>query len=536
MKKENFNPGIIILVLLLLPAILSAQSMNDEYIFPGDEAWEEPVYEIFSRPNFGLGGLLGNILVEGNWYSQIRLRPEVALWKVGLGVDLDLLFDGEGHLRRAGWESWDDLAKKLFYLRFSDRRDSLYFKVGCIPDYTLGHGLIFDDYSNMLRYPQEKPIGAYLGANTNAYGFGFELYTHDVSKNEVLAGKVAFKPLTAMGLPILKNISLGGSFGADRNPCGKYPDSDGDGIPDVYDKFPHDPQYWLDTDGDGIPDELDIDLNGNSIIDHPNLNPYVNEVFPNIQETYPGYPFDTAVFPDSADSYPQTKPMWVYSVDYELPIIDTEGLRLSNYGEYAIMRDHGSGIILPGLAARFFIFDLKLEFRHFNDQFMPSYFNQLYDDQRCQVVDHVVDGHRSYSLRLKQDELAGLKSSQGWFGYLMGNFANFAQMKVAYQDMFGQDVTKGKSLWAKLSFMPEQFPRLKEASIYYSQTDVDKLDFKNWRNSNSQLNGRIVYNYGDNYNLVCRYREYYRDVNNDGIIQGKDEVIESLTLGIEFQF
>jgi len=33
-------------------------------------------------------------------------------------------------------------------------------------------------------------------------------------------------------------------------------DSDGDGIPDVYDKFPNDKRYWLDTDNDGIPDEL----------------------------------------------------------------------------------------------------------------------------------------------------------------------------------------------------------------------------------------------------------------------------------------
>ncbi|NLN84838.1 MAG: hypothetical protein GX135_01890 [Candidatus Cloacimonetes bacterium] len=536
MKKKNFAPGILLFVLLILPAAFSAQSLNDEYIFPGDEAWDDPIYEVFSRPNYGLGGLFGNIMVGGNWYSQVRLRPEMSIWKVGIGMDIDLLFDGEGRLRRTGWENWEDLAKKLFYLRFADRRDSLYFKVGCIPDYTLGHGLIFDDYSNMLRYPEEKPIGAYLGANTNAYGFGFELYTHDISKNEIIAGKAGFKPLLGTRLPILKNISIGGSFGADRNPCGKYPDSDGDGIPDIYDKFPHDPRFWLDTDDDGIPDELDIDLNGNSIIDHPDLNPYVNEIFPNILENYPDYPFDTAVFPDSAAFYPKNQPMWIYSLNYELPLVDTEGLRLSNYGEYAIMRDHGNGIILPGLAARFLIFDMKVEFRHFNESFLPAYFNYLYDEQRCQVVDTVIDGRRHYSLRLKQDELADLTSSLGWFGYLKANIANFAYMKVAYQNMFGDDVVKGKSLWAKLSFMPEKFPRLKEASIYYAQTDVNKMDLRNWRNPNSQINGRIVYSYSDNYNLVCRYREYYRDVNGDGEIKGKDEIIESLSLGIEFQF
>ncbi len=532
-------PRIWLLILLLAPALLGAQSLNDEYMFPGDEAWEDPVYPVLSRPNFDLGGLLGNIRVDDNWYSQIRLRPEVAIWKLGVGMDIDLLFDGEGRLRRKGWESWQDIAKKIFYLRFADRRDSLYFKVGCIPDYTLGHGLIFDDYSNMLRYPEEKPIGGYLGLNTNAYGFGFEVYTHDINKNEVIAGRAAFKPLNSSRLLFLKNLSVGVNLGADRDPHGKYPDADKDGYPDVYDKFPQDPDNWLDTDDDGVPDSRDIDLNGNSLLDHPDLNPYVNSVFPNIAQLYPDYPFDTAVFPDSAASYPAPKPMWVYSLDYELPIIDGEHIRLSHYGEYAVMKDHGSGLILPGFAAKFLIFDLKLEFRNFEDSFLPAYFNYLYDDQRCQVVQTPLEGapgRRYYRLRTKDEDLAGLQSSLGWFGYMKGNIANFAYLKVAYQDMFKGDVSKGKSLWAKLTFMPRVFPKLREASVYYAQMDVDRIDWTNWRNPNAQINGLVVYGYNDTYNLICKYREYYQDANGDGIIAGREEIIESLSLGIEFQF
>ncbi|MDD4223115.1 MAG: hypothetical protein PHD87_00815 [Candidatus Cloacimonetes bacterium] len=532
-------PRIWLFILALLPAVLGAQSLNDDYMFPGDEAWEDPTYEILSQPDFDLNGMLGNILVGDNWYSQIRLRPEVAIWKVGIGMDIDLLFDSEGRLRRKGWESWQDIAKKIFYLRFADRRDSLYFKIGCIPDYTLGHGLIFDDYSNMLRYPEEKPIGGYLGANTNAYGFGFEIYTHDISKNEVIAGRAALKPLQGTKLPLLKNLALGVNLGADRDPYGKYPDSDQDGYPDVYDKFPDDPDSWLDTDDDGVPDQADIDLNGNSLLDHPDLNPYVDAVFPNIAQNYPNYPFDTAVFPDSAASYAEPRPMWMYSLDYDLPLVDGENFRLSHYGEYAVMRDQGSGLILPGFAAKFLIFDLKLEFRNFTDRFMPAYFNYLYDEQRCQVVYKGIEGsggRRYYSLRTKDEELEGLSSSLGWFGYLKGNIANFAYLKVAYQDMYDHGLSKGKSIWAKLTLMPEKFPKLREASLYYAQTDVDRVDFKNWRNPQAQINGLIVYGYNDTYNLICKYREYYQDANGDGVIEGQNEIVESLSVGIEFQF
>jgi len=56
MKKENFNPGIIILVLLLLPAILSAQSMNDEYIFPVMRRGKSPFMRSFPGQTSGWAG------------------------------------------------------------------------------------------------------------------------------------------------------------------------------------------------------------------------------------------------------------------------------------------------------------------------------------------------------------------------------------------------------------------------------------------------------------------------------------------------
>ncbi len=527
------------LLLLLIPIMLAAQSLNDEYMFPGDEAWEDPVYDVLNHLEYGMGGMLGTVLIDGVAYTQVRLRPEIAIWKIGLGLDVDMLFDGYGKLRKEGWETWQDALRKILYLRFADRSDSLYFKIGGIPDYTLGHGLIFDDYSNMLRYPTVKPIGGYIGANTNSYGFGFEVYTHDISKNEIIAGRASIKPLQVIGVPILKNIKIGVNLGADRNPYGKYPDTDQDRYPDVYDKFPKDADSWLDSDDDGVADNVDIDLNGNSVLDHPDLNPYVNQVFPNIAENYPNYPFDTAVYPDSAMQIPAAKPLWVYSVDYDLDLVNSKNFQLTQYGEYAVMEGYGSGLIFPGLATRFLIFDSKLELRSFGAQFQPAYFNGLYDEQRCQVVyttPTTENNHRIYSLRLKDSLIPDIKASLGWFGYLRLNVGNLAYIKVAYQDMYSKESITGKSLWGKLTIMPEQFPKLKEASLYYAQTDVERIDLKTLRNVNASVSGRLVYGYNDYYNLIAKYTEYYTDSNGDGIIHGKDEINESITFGVEFQF
>jgi len=529
----------LLLALLLLPLVLCAQSLNDEYMFPGDEAWEDPTYEILSSPEYSMGGMLGSATVDGVIYSQVRFMPELAIWKLGLGLDIDLLLDGEGKIRREGWDNWADILRKIFYIRFADRTDSLYFKIGSIPDYTLGHGLVFDDYSNMLRYPKVKNIGGYLGLNTSSYGFSFEVYTHDISKNEIIAGRASLQPLRGSKLPLLRKLKVGVNLGADRNPYGKYPDSDKDGYPDVYDKFPNDSRYWLDTDGDNTPDDIDFDLNGNGIMDHPDLNPYVNIAFPGIAELYPDYPFDTAVYPDSANQYLDPTPMLVYSLEYDLPLVEKSNIKLSNYAELAVIDGYGKGLIFPGFSLRWLIFDTKLELRNFGSRFLPAYFNNLYDEQRCEVVDLSAvseNGRRIYSLTTKDTMLDGIKASIGWFGYLKVNIANFAYLKCAYQDLFGDESIPGKSLWAKLTFMPEKFPRLREASLYYAQTDVAELDLKYPRNTNSRVTGRIVYGYNDYYNLICRYAEIYTDLNGDGKIRGSEETVETITFGVEFQF
>ena len=44
-------------------------------------------------------------------------------------------------------------------------------------------------------------------------------------------------------------------------------DSDGDGVPNDEDAFPHDPSEWIDTDGDGIGDNADTDDDNDGILD-----------------------------------------------------------------------------------------------------------------------------------------------------------------------------------------------------------------------------------------------------------------------------
>lgn len=532
MKKSWF------LLCLLLPLLLFAQGVGQN--IPGDPMPEDE-YDENEELEYGIGGRLGTVTHNGVSYTQIRLFPQLNIGKFGFGLDIDLLIDAQGKVDKEYWDDLQDYLNKIFFIRWGNRRDPFYFKAGCIPEYTLGHGLIFDHFSNMLRYPSVKNVGSYMGINLPLSGLGFEAYTHNIHKNEILAARVHARPFEYLNVPLVENMKIGVNVGTDRNQYGKYPDSDGDGIPDVYDMFPKDKNSWLDTDGDGTPDDQDFDINGNGIIDHPNDNEHVwnwlgLEPGDDVAELYPHLVFDDDFFQDVAEPLPSKKAVNIYSVDYTLPILENDMLHLDHYAELAIIDGYGNGIIFPGFSASFAFIDAKLEFRNFSDEFIPGYFDRIYDEQRSRVR-IVQDGEKSiYSLYGKEELLKSSKAGLGWFGYLRANIANIGYVKMAYQDMYGEQSNMGKSVWANATLSPAVVPKLKEAGLYYSQAYVPYIDFRRPRNSAAALSGKLVWEVSENSNLVARYSETYNDQNGDGIIKGKDEIISSFGMSIEFSF
>lgn len=534
----------IVTLLFLLPVLMFAQQeFADELLVPGDQPsfWTE-VDEADSL-YYGSGGVVGAITIDGVTYSQIRFRQELALGKFGLAVDLDLLVDSDGKIRKDDWDEWQDYLGKVFYIRYGRRKDFIYFKTGSISDYTLGQGLIFNNYSNMLRYPDEKNIGSYFGMNLKEIsGLGFEIYTHDLFRNQILAGRVHVNPFQFLKIPFVKDLTVGANVGWDRNQLGKFPDSDGDGIPDIYDSFPNDPNYAADTDGDGIPDEDDWDVNGNGVIDGPR-NPAVEATFPDIYSHYPTYQFDNDFVTDFLMEYKKKQPVAIYGFDYEIPVMDTDNLKLSHYAEVAQIRDHGVGFVFPGFGAKFWNMEAKLEFRRFGANFLPSYFDRIYERKRSEMIyeekpesDSTDALRKYYWLRTKDQVLDNINPSLGWFGFLQANFWEVVTLKMAYQDMYGKDLRTGKSLWTKLSVIPKMVPRLKLANFYYSQVNAPYINFRYPRTSCAHVAGELVYEIAPNANLIGRYSETYTDLNNDGRISGRKEINEILTFGVEFVF
>ncbi|GIS54141.1 hypothetical protein Ct9H90mP29_11830 [bacterium] len=94
--------------------------------------------------------------LDGVLYNQLALRPEINIWKVGIGLDLVLYVDNEGNMRNEEWDIENDpglLLDKILYVRYGRVTDPVWIKYGSIEGKTMGYGGLMNSYSNMMEFP-----------------------------------------------------------------------------------------------------------------------------------------------------------------------------------------------------------------------------------------------------------------------------------------------------------------------------------------------------------------------------------------------
>ena len=464
--------------------------------------------------NFSMGGAAGSVTINGETFSQIRLMPELTFGKIGVGLDVNLLIDSEGNIREKDWDDWEDYVNKIYYIRYGNRGDSIFGKIGGFPSYTLGHGLLMNSYSNMLKYPDFKQIGLQIGGKIPVMDSEIELFTSDILENKIVAGSFYIKPIKELGLPIISNLKVGIQVAADLD---QYSGLTSEQIA----------QIPIDTDGDGVYDEFDVNADGDNLID---LDYLLNHGLTMEEIEAMGIAYDDSVYFASLEL--DEKELVEIGLGYDLPLITQKLFTLGHYGEAAQILDHGTGFIFPGFYSKFLMFDMNLEFRHFGDEFVPGYFDQLYDANRA----YVSQTAGIHEIKIKESILDSVKASNGWYGSITSNIFNTVYLKVAYQDMYGDDVDNGKSIWGSIWLKENMIPKLATARISYSQTGEETI-LEDFRTPTSMIEGKVALALSPNAQLVYSYQERYVDYNGDNEIKAEDdEIIKSVNMGVEFKF
>lgn len=149
-------------------------------------------------------------------YYCLSLMPELSIWRFGAGLDINLYFDEEGNMRGKDWDEWGDLVGKIWYVRYCQKGDPLYALFGGVRSYSIGHGFIMSNYTNMLNYPDVRHKGLLLEVNLNK--IGFESIISNVDSYPVLGGRLYMMPLGSYGLPLISKLKIGVSGVIDQNP------------------------------------------------------------------------------------------------------------------------------------------------------------------------------------------------------------------------------------------------------------------------------------------------------------------------------
>ncbi len=176
---------------------------------PSKESWIEKFLK--------MNAYVGTITINNQVYSRWVFTPQFTIGKLGLGLYLPAVFSPDvGIFGFKDWENhdeWDfrnwldglhDFIIKFYYVSWGQRGDPLYFKVGSIDDFYLGHGFIVDNYSNMLYFPEERTVGLQL--NVDGTYAGFESMVADFSRLQLFGGRFYFRPM-GKGIPLAFGLS-----------------------------------------------------------------------------------------------------------------------------------------------------------------------------------------------------------------------------------------------------------------------------------------------------------------------------------------
>lgn len=467
-----------LLLCALLATTLVAGAQDPVEAAGGGEAW-------------GATMGIGAVTMDGQTWTQIALRPDIPIGKLGIALDLTLYFDEDGDIRKEDWNEPKDLIDKIYYIRWGHKGDPVYLKAGALDDVTLGYGMLVRHYSNAVQYPAVRRLGGEFDltiGKPQLEGFVANFRELGISGGTGLVGLRA-------SYPVIGKLRAGAAFIQDGNLYAGMEDEDGDGVPDQLDRFPD----YDDGSEYRLWNDLETQLAGNL------------ELLQRLRESA-GYPGEEWLNDSLKDYRAASQDLRAFTADlgYELlPNLDL-------YFQYSKFLDFGNGMA-PGVLWRpAHWINFGAEYRIWGDEFIGEFWNRSYDTERTWF-----DGD---SVLTKQDKLAGAVAMKGWFADARVNIFNILTAYAAYNTMKPDESGSDNynSLWADAGLNLSRVPKLTELSAYYTQTGEKSL-LKDLKTPSTVHGIRLGYEMAPGAEMRLNWQTTYTDRNADRKISGDDE-------------
>lgn len=157
--------------------------------------------------------------IDGKYYAGLILAPEFSLGKVGLGLNIPVLYGIQDNTFRTEiFEDGVGVARLIRYLRLgSQKRDPIYFRIGELSRTMIGFGGLINNYTNTTSYEKRK-LGIHYDFNFRGF-VGLEgLYSDfNPASLNLLAFRPYVRPLAQSGIPIVRTFEIGAQYIKDQD-------------------------------------------------------------------------------------------------------------------------------------------------------------------------------------------------------------------------------------------------------------------------------------------------------------------------------
>ena len=164
-----------------------------------------------------IGGGFGVTWIDNQPFYSFRFFPEIGFANFGVGLDLNLQISPEGKLRKENFNEFSDYLSIIRYVRYGQKRDPVYARLGALDYATLGHGTIMYLYNNSPSFDARKTG---LEFDVDFSQFGFESIYSNFGQAGIIGIRGYVRPLkftTAGSIPVIGGIELGATFAGDFN-------------------------------------------------------------------------------------------------------------------------------------------------------------------------------------------------------------------------------------------------------------------------------------------------------------------------------
>ena len=477
-----------------------------------------PLFSQEEEVNSAFTGSFGSVTLNDQIYNHFSFKPEMSLGKLGLGMDLYFYFDEDGRLYSDNWNfsssenSFRTIVDKIYYIRWGQPFDDMYFRFGALPNVTMGHGSLVKNYSNVIDYPRYRRKGIMFNYKNPNLAVQF---IHSDFKEYNAPSLIA----VSASLAFVDKFNLNVSIATDPNQNKGLFDSDDDGYYDEVDFDPNNSDIWS-SNQQQIADILDMSsYYGQTCYDWPEFSDGANGEWNNncdnlleyFETQLEAFENDHNIVSNKSDvsglsfgvSYDLTSRFTLYSEFTQLfgksptPTIDSDI-------DYKL----GYGFIPFGLKADWDKVTFSIDFRKNTERFLFHYWDQNYDNARVHIKDSglVTKEQTLY----KYGEGQGVKFSLSTNIKYVGFSFSYTHMNSDIWDDSANDYRSddNNSLYAKFDIDTSMIYKVRIAEMFYQQRNIsDPFDFS--PNEDTLFGYNLGIEMSDNMVLILKGRKSY---------------------------